>query len=677
MGGNKNIKKSIKVKMLLGILPVIAITMIAITLVSVFFAKSIIVSQVEENMRIELAGQKNVIQSQLEQLTSASISVATSTAACRETATDKTYNTIVTQTIANTDLLCSAAVYLSDSTDGAPYAYKDGQAVLLGKYPGTYKEEEFYKEAGYRSGTFFSPIEVNERGVSVMRAITPMADESYKPIGCTAADLDMSIICDNIEGIQIGEAGKAILVAETGKFIAGVDNDKISAGMLISDDEEFVSVSEEIMSNQTGSITFLAGGKGQYLFYDTISATGWKLLIIVPESQIYAPVYKIAFVLIAVAIVALIICMMAIIAQVRTISRDINKVNDFASVLAAGDYTVTALDSKRSDELGQMGSALNSMYNNTRDIISKISLRADELDQSAISLNNASENLSRQFGEIRLLMGKVNDDMINASAATEEINASAEEVTASVNVLADKTADCMSMTSGIKKRAQQVEKNSKQSYEYASALSKMHKKNLEKSIEDAKVVEAIETMAQVISNIASQIDLLSLNASIEAAKAGDAGRGFAVVASEVGKLAGDTTLAVANIQETILAVKSAVESIMESSEALLKFVDETVTPDYDKFMEVAKQYGNDAASLEEISSNISSMAVNMEHIMNEVAKSMQDIALSTQNTSDTSQLVTKTVEDAASVMNSVADMSKGQEQIAGDLNDAVGQFKLM
>ena len=84
-----------------------------------------------------------------------------------------------------------------------------------------------------------------------------------------------------------------------------------------------------------------------------------------------------------------------------------------------------------------------------------------------------------------------------------------------------------------------------------------YSERLQLSIENAKVVESIGEMANVISGIAEQINLLSLNASIEAARAGDAGRGFAVVATEIGKLAGSTSQAVEEIQSTITEVKSA------------------------------------------------------------------------------------------------------------------------
>ena len=96
-------------------------------------------------------------------------------------------------------------------------------------------------------------------------------------------------------------------------------------------------------------------------------------------------------------------------------------------------------------------------------------------------------------------------------------------------------------------------------------------------------------MANVISEIADQINLLSLNASIEAARAGEAGKGFAVVASEIGSLATSTAEAVGQIQNTISQVQNAFDSLTKDAQNMLGFVVNDVTPDYSNFVEVAKK----------------------------------------------------------------------------------------
>jgi len=266
--------------------------------------------------------------------------------------------------------------------------------------------------------------------------------------------------------------------------------------------------------------------------------------------------------------------------------------------------------------------------------------------------------------------------MMSASAATEEVNASVEEVNASVNLLAEKTEHSKIMSDDIKSKAEEIQKSSQSSFDYATDLTVKYEKSLTKSIENAKVVENIGALADTIYEIAEQINLLSLNASIEAARAGEAGRGFAVVAGEIGKLANDTSKAVDEIQDTISKVHEAFKGLTDESKSILSFVQETVTPDYSKFVGVARQYGDDALSIEENANNISDMADNIRHIMNEVSDAIQSIAQTSQNTADNSNKIMISVEEVSGVVENVSGMSLRQKDISEELTGVVSNFKL-
>ena len=222
----------------------------------------------------------------------------------------------------------------------------------------------------------------------------------------------------------------------------------------------------------------------------------------------------------------------------------------------------------------------------------------------------------------------------------------------------------------------EIEQDSQKAYEYARAICSQREQEMEQAYRNAAVVENIGVMANVISNIAEQINLLSLNASIEAARAGEQGRGFAVVASEIGKLAGETSKAVEEIQGTIIEVQGAFESITKSTEELLAFLKETVTPDYDRFVNIGKQYEEDAISFGSISERIREMSGNIEHIMEEVGDAIQNVAESAQETANNSSLIMNAVGSVAGEVKEVSVMSSDQEQIAQKLNGIVDQFQL-
>ncbi len=149
-------------------------------------------------------------------------------------------------------------------------------------------------------------------------------------------------------------------------------------------------------------------------------------------------------------------------------------------------------------------------------MISKISGHAKLLSDSSIELKRSVEELKKDYEMIESLMNQVNSDMTSSSAATEEVSAAVEEVNSSVNMLASETEKSLELAGEIKKRANGIEDTSRNAYELANKLAAQNRAGLEESIKNADVVKSIGALAEVISEIADQINLLSLNASIEA-----------------------------------------------------------------------------------------------------------------------------------------------------------------
>lgn len=340
------------------------------------------------------------------------------------------------------------------------------------------------------------------------------------------------------------------------------------------------------------------------------------------------------------------------------------------------DFSVEPLQVKTQDELGVMGHSLNAMYDSNKQVICNIAEHATDIDDASTKLHDAALELSDNFAEIRKNIEEVNNAMMTTSAATQQVNASTEEVLSNVNLLTEETQKSTAMAQEIRGRAREVEENSNKSFASATTLAKQFEEHLEESIENAKVVSSIEELANVISEIAEQINLLSLNASIEAARAGEAGKGFAVVASEIGSLATNTAEAVGQIQNTISKVQAAFDDLKNDAQNMLGFVVNDVTPDYSNFVEVAKQYGEDAQSIENTAKNISNMSDNIKQIMQEVTAAIQSITEATQDTTEISGSMTDKVGVVAEHVDNVSEMAEKEDIIARQLTGVVAQFKL-
>ena len=681
--------KKIGTKMLVVILPVVILAMLLLTAVIGFSSRDIINDQIDSRMQEELSAQSGVMGEDLHTVSSMAQSISRVVATTYQTTSMDTYEKMLGELIQDNDMVSGSGLwfepyaYQADAEYMGPYVYKDGdQLATTYDYSNAeynYFAQEYYELAKASTEPVFTDPYYDETSDSIMStcAMPILVHDQF--IGCVTVDIQLDAITTLVDNIKVGDAGRGMLLTAEGVYIGGAAGDKIQNSVVITEDKDapaLAKAAEKILAGDSGETSY-KGSDGQInLYYSRVDATGWILIITMPNSELTQPIMQLLAKLFGICIVALIVVALVIIFSVNSISKGLNRVKAFAGSLAEGDFTVDPIQVKTQDELGVMGGSLNAMYDSNKDVISNIAEHATDIDEASTKLRSATTELSENFAEIKKNIEEVNNAMMTTSAATEEVNASTEEVLSNVNLLTEETQNSTAMAQEIRGRAKEVGETSRKSFESASTLAKQFEERLAESIENAKVVSSIEEMANVISEIAEQINLLSLNASIEAARAGEAGKGFAVVASEIGSLATSTAEAVGQIQNTISQVQNAFDSLTKDAQNMLGFVVNDVTPDYSNFVEVAKQYGEDAASIERTAENISNMSDNIKQIMQEVTAAVQSIAEATQDTTEVSGNMTEKVVVVADHVDNVSEMAEKEDVIARELTGVVSRFKL-
>lgn len=681
--------KKIGTKMLVVILPVVILAMLLLTAVIGFSSRDIINDQIDSRMQEELSAQSGVMGEDLHTVSSMAQSISRVVATTYQTTSMDTYEKMLGELIQDNDMVSGSGLwfepyaYQADAEYMGPYVYKDGdQLATTYDYSNAeynYFAQEYYELAKASTEPVFTDPYYDETSDSIMStcAMPILVNDQF--IGCVTVDIQLDAITTLVDNIKVGDAGRGMLLTAEGVYIGGAAGDKIQNSVVITEDKDapaLAKAAEKILAGDSGETSY-KGSDGQInLYYSRVDATGWILIITMPNSELTQPIMQLLAKLFGICIVALIVVALVIIFSVNSISKGLNRVKAFAGSLAEGDFTVDPIQVKSQDELGVMGGSLNAMYDSNKDVISNIAEHATDIDEASTKLRSATTELSENFAEIKKNIEEVNNAMMTTSAATEEVNASTEEVLSNVNLLTEETQNSTAMAQEIRGRAKEVGETSRKSFESASTLAKQFEERLAESIENAKVVSSIEEMANVISEIAEQINLLSLNASIEAARAGEAGKGFAVVASEIGSLATSTAEAVGQIQNTISQVQNAFDSLTKDAQNMLGFVVNDVTPDYSNFVEVAKQYGEDAASIERTAENISNMSDNIKQIMQEVTAAVQSIAEATQDTTEVSGNMTEKVVVVADHVDNVSEMAEKEDVIARELTGVVSRFKL-
>lgn len=154
-------------------------------------------------------------------------------------------------------------------------------------------------------------------------------------------------------------------------------------------------------------------------------------------------------------------------------------------------------------------------------------------------------------------------------------------------------------------RAERLKERAWESRTQADTVYGLSEEKLRTAIEQSGSISQISALTGAILEIAAQTNLLSLNASIEAARVGKAGRGFAVVAEEIRKLADNSRETVTEIQGVTGAVVQAVSNLVEAAESMLGFMDSQVKTDYDAMQETGERYSEDARYIEELVTDFS------------------------------------------------------------------------
>ena len=303
------------------------------------------------------------------------------------------------------------------------------------------------------------------------------------------------------------------------------------------------------------------------------------------------------------------------IAEVQvTLGKYAREISTTLEVIASGDLSIREKDI--TDFRGEFGTIKGSFVH----ILKNFTETLSKIQEGATDVDTGSDELAGAAGELATGTGE-------QASAVEELTATIM----TVNSMAEESAKIA------KTATKQVEDSVK-----AAKIEQDHMRSLQEEMKQIKnISKEIETIVTSIEDIASQTSLLSLNASIEAARVGEAGRGFAVVAGEIGKLATDSAMAVVNTKNLIAKTVEAVDqgSVMT----------ETAAIGFGKILEALEAFA-------QMAENVSESAVTQAQVLEQVEAGIEQISLVTQQNAASSEecsAISQQLAANASEMNSL------------------------
>ena len=345
---------------------------------------------------------------------------------------------------------------------------------------------------------------------------------------------------------------------------------------------------------------------------------------------------------------------------IRSITSRLHKADAFTEKFGRGNLTAVSGVSG-TDELGKIGSSLDAMATNLRQIIGQVSADAVNLDSTSGQLLEIAGQVSESSNDVSGRSNSVAAAAEEMSANMTSVAAAVEETSTNVSIMAGSVHE---MTDTISKITQDTE-NARSITENAVNQSQRASKRVN---ELGTAASQIGRVTETITEISEQTNLLALNATIEAARAGEAGKGFAVVANEIKELAKQTAEATMDIRENIESIQSSTSVTVTEIGGIASIVNEV----NEIVSGIATALEEQAATTQEISENVSQASQGIQEVTENVAQSS---IVAGEVASDIAEVNAESVAiNTAST--ELAGSAEKLNELAGALTTLVKQFKV-
>lgn len=419
-------------------------------------------------------------------------------------------------------------LYLLD-TDGTIFDSFYGDDADVGKRASELYSDLWYKYDNTKSGTLSESLYKNKDGRWILAIIDPVHGNNNEYTGCLLMILDWQLVIEEISKI----AGE-VLSLWVRLWVFNHDTLLIMHNVP-SEVGKFAPVEvKTIVDSKEGKLEFQNDGMTKVCLYTKLDVMPWHVAFSMPLSFITSKSTRILFISILLIVIGIILSLITGIAYVRYLIKPLKILAEEAREMTQGTFVLRKFRFNK-NEIGDMAYAFRDMRNALFDIVNQVNQSSDSIRAAAKKLSSGSDDLAARTE--------------SQAASLEETSSSIEEMASTVKSSAQHSVEgndmMISSRDAVDKGAKVVAETTRNIEEVYEASEKI--KNITKTIED----------------IAFQTNILALNASVEAARAGDQGRGFAVVASEVRNLAQNSQ---ASAKDITLLIENIYEKINKSAE---------------------------------------------------------------------------------------------------------------